>query len=99
MKRDPEPLAPSPIVDEAEWAVELVRLWAADGKLHVSMRWVYFKRAGDWGIALVDFARHIARATAEGADRDPGAVLHEIRAAFDAEWDYPTDLGSGSLRR
>lgn len=98
MKCDPQPLAPPPVVDESEWAVELVRLWAADGKLHVSMRWDYFKRAGQWGIALVDFARHIARAWAEGADQDPGVVMHEIRDAFDAEWAEPTDLGSGSLR-
>jgi hypothetical protein len=99
MKHDPQPLAPPPIVDEAEWSVELLRMWAADGKLHVSLRWDYFKEAGHWGIALVDFARHVARAWAEGAGRDPAVVMHEIRDAFDAEWEEPTDLGRGSLRR
>ena len=51
-----------------------------------------------WGVALVDFARHAARAWAEGAGRDPGAVMHEIRAAFDDEWERPTDLGRGHLK-
>ncbi|MCZ7687439.1 MAG: DUF5076 domain-containing protein [Sandaracinaceae bacterium] len=98
MKREPQPLDPPPLED-AEWALEIVRLWAADGKLHVSMRWDYFKKAEFWGVVLVDFARHIARAWAEGAGRDPGVVMHEIRDAFEREWESPTDLGSGSIRR
>lgn len=99
MKRELKPLDPPPMVDTAEWAVELVRMWAADGQQHVTIRWDYFKEASTWGIALVDFARHVARAYAEGAGRDPAVVMHEIRDAFDAEWEDPTDLGTGSLRK
>ena len=99
MTRSPEPLEPPPIVGTAEWSVELVRMWAADGRQHVAIRWAYFEQAGSWGIALADFARHVARAYAEGAGRDPGVVMHEIRDAFDAEWQNPTDLGTGSLRK
>ncbi|MEC7518630.1 MAG: DUF5076 domain-containing protein [Myxococcota bacterium] len=98
MKRDPMPLEPPPAVDTAEWAAELVRLWAAEGRLHTAIRWDYFAEAGHWGVALVDFARHVARAYAEGAGRDPGVVMQEIRDAFDAEWERPTDLGTGGLR-
>jgi len=93
-----EPLDPPPSIEQAKWSIELLRTWAADGQQHVSIRWDYFEDPGVWGIALVDLARHLARAYAQGAGRDPAAVMHAIRDAFDAEWERPTDLGRGALR-
>ena len=72
-------------------AIEVVRVWAAPGTpVHVALRPTYRDSAA-WGLMLVDLARHAAQAyELEGRNRDE--VLARIRAAFDAEWNHPTDL-------
>jgi hypothetical protein len=35
---------------------------------------------------LVDLARHVAQAYAQGEGADPAQVLARIREGFDAEW-------------
>jgi len=41
-------------------AVELVRVWAAHGKTHVSIAASAWEDPAAWGILLVDLARHAA---------------------------------------
>jgi hypothetical protein len=50
------------------------------------------------GILLVDIARHYARMFAQtGGARSEEAALLEIRRMFEAEWDFPTDVGEGGI--
>ncbi len=49
---------------------------------------------GEWGIILVDIARHVANAYAESEPENENTrsfVLDRIRQYFDAEWEYPTE--------
>lgn len=82
---------PIPEVAQADGnAVELVRVWAASGKLHTSIATNVWKDPAAWGIMLVDLAKHAARAyeRAEGADYEQ--TLARIKAGSDAEWRSPT---------
>jgi hypothetical protein len=43
-------------------ALEIARIWAAHGQQHVALRSGLWEDAGNWGIMLVDLARHVANA-------------------------------------
>jgi hypothetical protein len=51
-----------------------------------------------WGIALVDVARHVAKAYALNFDMSESESLARIRQVFDAEWHHPTEMVEGRLR-
>jgi len=95
MKPEHELPIPEPALADPR-ARELVRVWAARGAQHVSIATGLWKDPGAWGIALVDLARHIARAY-ELTGQDGKAALERIRAGFDAEWSHPTDEPTGGL--
>jgi hypothetical protein len=78
-------------------ATEIARIWAAHGQQHVYLRSGLWKDAGNWGIMLVDLARHVANAYEQDERGDYFEVLARIRQLFDAEWDSPTDIAQGSL--
>jgi hypothetical protein len=83
-----------PIPDAAvngKRAIELVRVWAADGAQHVSIATELWKDPAAWGLVLVDLARHVAAAYSQTAGIDEKDALVRIREAFDAEWSAPTD--------
>jgi hypothetical protein len=81
---------PPAALDDAN-ARELVRVWAASGKQHLSLAAGLWSDPAAWGILLVDLARHIARAydQAQGLERD--SALVRIRKGMDAEWSDDTD--------
>ena len=81
---------PAAAVDDAN-ARELVRVWAASGSQHVAIATGLWKDPAAWGLALVDLARHVARAYAQTEGMEEGPALHRIREGFDAEWSSPTD--------
>jgi hypothetical protein len=81
-------------VDADPEAVELIRVWVADGKQHVSLATEVWEDPAAWGIMLVDLARHVASAYEE---TPYAASLERIREGFDAEWEHPTDEPSGGL--
>lgn len=54
--------------------VELVRVWAAEGKQHVTIRADIWNDPAAWGMMLVDLARHVASAYAERKGLDPAAA-------------------------
>ena len=87
------PLDPPPISASDPDSIELLRLWASNGVgTQVSLR-ATFPDPGAWGLILVDIARHVSNAYVhEGIDRD--SAISRIKAAFDAEWDSPTDIPS-----
>jgi uncharacterized protein DUF5076 len=79
-------------------ARELARVWAAHGEQHVTLDVeAWGNDAGNWGILLVDLARHVARAHHELYGTPEHDSLTRIRELFDAEWERPTDPGRGSV--
>jgi hypothetical protein len=78
-------------------ATEIARIWAAHGQQHVHLRSGLWADAGNWGIMLVDLARHVANAYEQDGRGDYFQVLSRIREIFDAEWDSPTDIARGKL--
>lgn len=71
-------------------AIEMLRVWAAGGKQHVSIDVHLWKDPANWGIFLVDLANHIADAYAENGSNKADA-LNRLRMGFDAEWSHPTN--------
>jgi hypothetical protein len=90
---DPPPLATAPD------AKEILRLW-------VTPEWQQMQVAVSpghpdpsvWGIALVDVARHVAKAYALNFNIPEAHSLDRIRQVFDAEWSAPTQVPEGRLR-
>jgi hypothetical protein len=78
---------PSEVLDQ-EWALELVRVWAAGGKQHITVAKNIWEDPANWGILLVDLAKHIAKSHSEVSYDD---ALARIKEGFDAEWQAPTD--------
>ena len=79
-------------------SVELLRAWSAGGGLTVSLTWDMWDDTRNWGIFLVDVARHIANAHSQEKGVPTAVTLEGIRAAFDAEWEQATDTPEGSVR-
>jgi hypothetical protein len=50
-----------------------------------------------WGIALVDIARHAAKAYALNGNLPEEVALARIKEGFDAEWSSPTYVPTGRL--
>lgn len=80
-------------------AIELARIWAAGGKQHVSLATGLWDDPGNWGIMLVDLARHVAAAYQELEGRNPNYVLEQIKESFEAEWSVATDHPHGGLMK
>jgi hypothetical protein len=78
-------------------AVELLRVWAAQGKQHVSLATNLWNDPATWGIMLVDLAKHIASAYKQTGSKAFADVLSRIKEGLDAEWSTATDEPSGAL--
>jgi len=79
-------------------AIELLRVWAAGGKQHVTIAAeVFGKDPACWGIMLVDLAKHVSRAYEQSGKMDESEALKRIRQGFDAEWSVPTDTPTGKI--
>jgi hypothetical protein len=78
-------------------AVELLRVWAAQRKQHVSLASHLWNDPASWGIMLVDLAKHIANSYEQSRGDNHAEVLQRIRAGFDAEWGKATDAPTGRL--
>jgi Domain of unknown function (DUF5076) len=78
-------------------ARELLRVWAAQGKQHVSLATDLWHDPAAWGIMLVDLAKHVAAAYQQTTGKDFVDVLTRIREGLDAEWDTATDEPTGGV--
>ena len=78
-------------------AIEMLRVWAAGGKQHVSIDPGLWKDPASWGMMLVDLAKHIANAYDQTKQMDRVTALARLKEGFDAEWGHPTDVPSGIL--
>lgn len=91
MKADENELPDPPAAAErGERAVEMVRIWIAEGNYHVVISPNLWKDAAAWGLMLVDLAKHVA-SVYEVQGHDRAAVLERIHEAFEVEWRSPTD--------
>lgn len=86
----PEELPIPDAVQDDAGAVELARVWAAHKSQHVTLATHVWTDPGNWGVMLVDLARHVARAYEQSAGIPPEESLRRVRQAFDAEWEVPT---------
>ena len=76
-------------------ATEMLRLWAANKKLNVSINLGSYEESGRdeafaWGVIITDFARHVARGLAQRYGKDEKESLNKIRDGFLAEIENPT---------
>jgi hypothetical protein len=78
-------------------ALELLRVWTANGSQHVSIATGVWSDPAAWGMMLVDLVKHIANAYAQSEGRESSQVITRIRAGFDAEWSTPTDNPAGGI--
>lgn len=78
-------------------AIELLRVWAAHGKQHVSLATSLWNDPAAWGIILVDLAKHVASAYQQLTGKEYASSLSRIREGFDAEWEIATDEPSGTV--
>jgi hypothetical protein len=75
----------------------MLRVWAAGGKQHVSIATGLWDDPANWGIMLVDLAKHIANSYEQSGGMDQARVLKRLREGFDAEWGSPTDSPTGTI--
>lgn len=69
---------------------EMARIWLVDGDQVVTISSRLWPNPGAWGLMLVDFAKHLAKAYAhKGFDEDEALKL--IRNSMDIEWEHPTE--------
>ena len=83
--------------DSDRGAREIVRVWAAGGKQHVSLAANLWDDPAAWGLMLVDLARHVANAYEERGIGTRERTLERIWAGVEAERAHPTDTPTGSL--
>lgn len=97
MKSYPSQLPIPPVAAQDARAIEILRVWAAQGKQHVSLSTNLWEDPGHWGIMLVDLAKHIANAYNQANGTDKHDVLICLKKSFDAEWVEATDQPTGEL--
>ena len=78
-------------------AREIASIWDAQGQQYVSIDPNLWDDPAGWGLMLVDLARHVASAYAQLRGADRIATLERIKAGWDAQWSYPTDIAHGSV--
>jgi len=77
-------------------AVEILRIWIADGSQHVSLRTGVWDDPAAWGLMLADLARHVANAYA-AAGMDRAEALRRVYQGLQVEMQSPTDEPTGGI--
>lgn len=82
-------------VDVDPKATEMLRLWAANDKLNVSINLGCYHDQGHdeasaWGVILTDLARHVAHGLAQRFEQNKEDVIEKIIKGILTELDYPT---------
>ena len=90
-----------PDVDLDDEAMEIARIWLANGQQYISLRAGIWQDPAAWGLLLADMARHAANAEAQAAGDDSEqaveAMLRRILDAFEDEIAEPTDETTGDI--
>ncbi len=79
-----------PAVESSKKAMEIIRVWIVDGHQEIVLSSNLWNDPGAWGLLLVDIARHVS-IIYQSQSMDKNRVLKLIRAAFEAEWENPTE--------
>jgi hypothetical protein len=86
-------------------AVEMLRVWIAEKKLHCSMKVGMYRETMNvpeekaWGTILADVARHVANALESSYSTSAAESLDKIRETFFKELDSPTSITKGDFVR
>jgi hypothetical protein len=91
----PIPPRPSP----GSPSVDIARVWAAEGELHVSLTAEVWEDPAAWGIMLVDLARQVAEAYERSRGISHQQALARLREGFDDEWGNLTDEPRDKAKR
>jgi hypothetical protein len=84
-------------------AVEMLRVWIAEGKLHCSIKvGMYLEtmkipEETAWGTILADVARHVANALQDGYGVDKETAFQKIRESFESETEAPSSPATGAF--
>lgn len=101
MKLNERPIPEAALRDED--AVEMLRVWIAEQKLHCSMKVGMYRETMNipeekaWGVILADVARHLAKALESGYSANEAESLEKIRNSFFAELGAPTSEAKGGF--
>ncbi len=74
---------------------ELLRVWVANKRQHVSLRTDVWKDPASWGVLLSDLMQHIANSYYQNDGLDRLKTLQRIKAGLDVELASPTDRPTG----
>lgn len=90
-----KPLEPPDGIESDPNATEMLRLWAANSKLNVSINIGIYEQKGydeakAWGIIMSDFARHVAKAISQRNQKNEEQEMAKIRDSFLAEINMPS---------
>ncbi|MBL8483648.1 MAG: DUF5076 domain-containing protein [Rhodocyclaceae bacterium] len=101
MKLNERPIPEAVLRDED--AVEMLRVWIAEQKLHCSIKVGMYRETMSiseekaWGVILADIARHIAKALESGYSANEVDSLDKIRSAFLSELGGATSEAKGGF--
>lgn len=82
-------------------AVEMLRVWIADGGLHCTLNIGHWEAQSGveedlaWGRVLADAIRHIANALHADRGIEPGETIRRLFQALEGELDVPTTAHRG----
>ncbi len=79
-------------------SIELLRVWVANQRQHVSLKSGVWDDPVAWGIMLADLAKHIANSFQQDVGLDRSKCLLRIKAGLDAEFAAATDEPSGWIQ-
>ncbi len=103
IKLNQRPIPEAALRDED--AVEMLRVWIAERKLHCSMKVGMYRETMNvpeekaWGTILADVARHLANALESGYSTNATESLLKIRDSFINELGAPTSDAKGDFVR
>ncbi|MBB3121513.1 DUF5076 domain-containing protein [Pseudoduganella violacea] len=84
-------------------AVEMLRVWIAEQRLHCSMKVGMYRESMGipeeeaWGVILADAARHLAQALQEKYGEDQQDAIEKIKNSFLTELAKPTSKAEGGF--
>jgi hypothetical protein len=84
-------------VHKASEGIEILRVWVADRKQHVSLQCGIWEDPAAWGIMLVDLIKHIGRAYNQQNNINFQDTIARVKNGFDVEWENATDNPSGNI--
>ncbi|WP_422927282.1 DUF5076 domain-containing protein [Singulisphaera sp. PoT] len=93
---------PIPPAANASPAIEMIRVWLANGQLHTVLNIGFWEDRGldersAWGVLLADVVRHVADAHESEYGHAPSESIARIRQAFEAEMGHPTSERLGQF--